>query len=239
MAFLLAVALLTGGCGSGSQTYSVEEGDLAERYLPTTQRLDHHPDSVQALRITEEDNQLKYESDRSYESLWRKWSSTYQNIGSGRSRQQPFSYATFWGLELSLASLRAEGAFSLTKDQARNLVEQRREKNRTTIQIDVVWFASEGRTDLTGPGARVQIVVGDEKYSAKQEDRSPLREAFLDAGRTGLYRRNTFYFPRIVDDEDILSGVDELALEIRQTNARDRVQFRWAWDATQASQRDG
>jgi hypothetical protein len=242
LVLLLALGLLIGligGCSSSSETYRVDEGDLAERYLPTTQRLDHHPDSVQAVTITEEDDRLKYESSRSYPALWRKWSSTYRTIGTGRARQQPLSYATFWGLELSLASLRAEGAFSLTKDRARDLVETRRKENQSIIQIDVVWFASEGRTDLTGPGAQVELVIGKEKYRAEKEDQSPLREAFLDSGQTGLYRRNIFYFPRVVDGEDILNGVDEIALEVRPTSAGgDRVQFRWTWDMPQASRRD-
>lgn len=238
MVLLLVVGFLIGGCGSSTGAFDVDEGDLAERYLPTTQRLDHHPDSVKALTITEEDNQLKYESDRGYAALWRDWSSTYQAIGTGRTRQQPLSYATFWGLELSLASLRAEGAFSLTKDRARDLVQERRKQYQTTIQIDVVWFASEGNTNLTGPSARVRLVAGDEKYQPEKEKRSPLRQAFLDGGRSDVYRRNSFYFPRIVDGEDILSGADEIMLEIRQINARDRVQFRWEWEPTQASLRD-
>lgn len=238
MVLLLVLGFLIGGCGSSSESFNVDEGDIADRYLPTTQRLDHHPDSVMALTITEEDDQLKYESDRSYEALWRKWSSTYQTVGTGRTRQQPLSYATFWGLELSLASLRTEGAFSLTKDRARDLVRERRKQYQTTIQIDVVWFSSEGSTDLTGPSARVRLVAGDEQYQPTKENRSPLREAFLDGGRTDVYRRNIFYFPRIVDGDDILSGVDEITLDIRQINARDRVQFRWEWETTQASRRD-
>lgn len=235
LAFLLTFGFLLGGCGSSSESFNVNEGDLAERYLPTTQRLDHHPDSVKALTITEGDDQLEYESDRGYEALWRKWSATYQSLGTGRRQQKPLSYATFWGLELSLASLRTEGTFSLTKDRARDLVEERRKQNQTTIQIDVVWFASEGNTNLTGPSARVQLVAGDKNYQPKKEERSPLREAFLNSGRTGLYRRNVFYFPRIVDGEDILSGVNEIALEIRQINAHDQVRFRWEWETTQDS----
>lgn len=238
LALLLVLGLLIGGCLGSGETYDVDEGDMAERYLPTTQHLDHHPDSVQALTITEEDDQFKYESDRSYSALLRKWSTTFQNLGTGRTRQQPLSYATFWGLELSLASLRAEGALSLSKDQARDLIKERRKQHQTTIQIDVVWFASEGRPNLTGPSARVRLVAGDETYQTEKEDRSPLREAFLDSGQTDVYRRNIFYFPRFVDGEDILSGVNEIALEVRQINARDRVQFRWEWEPTQASRRD-
>jgi hypothetical protein len=81
-------------------------------------------------------------------------------------------------------------------------------------------------------------VAGDQKYQPKKEERSPLREAFLNSGGTGLYRRNIFYFPRIVDGKDILSGVNEIALEIRQINARNQVRFRWAWETPQASRRD-
>lgn len=235
VALVSALILLLTGCGGGSETYTVEEGKLAERHLPTVRSLDHHPDSVRALTITSDGEQLKYDSDRDYESLWREWSATYQNLGTGRAPIRPLSYATFWGLELSLASLRAEGAFSLTKEKAQEMVARRRKKNRTTIQIDVVWFASEGGTDLTGPDASVQLVVGDKKYRPEEQERGSLREALLDAGRRGVYRRNIFYFRRIVDGKDILSDVNQIELHILPTIGADRRRFRWTWKDVQTS----
>jgi len=226
---LFVLGLVVSGCSGGGSSI-VDEGDLAEQYLPTERTLEHHPDSVEALTIESDGDQLEYESDRDYESLWRKWSATYQNVGAGRSVQQPLSYATFWGLELTLASLQAEGTFALTEDQAQNIINQRRADYRRTIRIDVVWFASEGNTELTGPSAHVRLDVQGEQYEPTQEDRSPLREAFLDAGRTGVYRRNTFYFDRVVDGDDLLADATSIALKIRPSGARDRIDFRWTWE---------
>jgi len=232
---ILVLAIGLGGC-AGGEDYTIDEGRIAERYLPTEREIGHHPDSVEVITLDQGDNKLEYNSDLDYEGIWRKWSVTFQNIGTGRNVQQPLSYATLWGMELAMATLRAEGIFALTEDKAWEIVNKRRRQYRSSIRIEVVWFVSEGRSELTGPSAHVRLRIGDEEYQPVKEDRTPVREAFLDAGQTGLYRRNIFHFPRVVEDEDILKEAEGMTLEVRPINASDRIEFRWTWeDAVQAS----
>lgn len=231
------VALGLGVAGCWSQgAYTLDEGALAQRFLPSTRSLAHSPDSLGDLTVTtEEDSTLSFEMENDYESLWQKWSSSYQNLGAGRSRRSR-SYATLWSLELSLASLQPEmGIQGLSGGQAQRLLAQRREEYRESIQIEVFWFEAEGSSILAGPGARVMLQVGDEEYRPAQEDYGPLREAFLEDATTGLYRRNTFLFPRVVDDQDILDGATQLTLLVRHTGRSERFRFRWQWDKEQAT----
>jgi hypothetical protein len=236
---ILVLALVIAGCAGGG-TYSLDEGALAQRFLPSTRSLDHHPDSLQALSVrTEEDSTLAFEMERDYASLWQKWSSSFQNMGTGRTRRSR-TYATLWGWELSLASLQPDmGIQGLSGSRARELLAQRRANYRETLQIDVFWFESEGNSAIAGPGARVTLEVGGQEYRPSEEDYGPLREAFLENASTGLYRRNTFRFPRIVDDRDILEGADQLSLHVRLTGGGNRVRFRWTWEDAQAAARGG
>ena len=231
---VVLLALLVGGCG-GQGTYTLDQGRLAQRYLPTTRSLDHHPDSLQSLAVvTEEDSTISFEMERSYASLWEKWSAAFQSMGAGPSRRGR-SYATLWSWELSLASLQPEvGIQGLSGPRARELLAERRAEYQKTLQIDVFWFESEGRSALAGPGARVTLEVGDQEYRPSEEDYGPLREAFLENATTGLYRRNTFHFPRIVDDQDILAGDDQVALLIRLIGGG-KVRFQWDWTEAQAA----
>lgn len=231
---VVVLALLIGGCG-GQGSYTLDQGRLAQRFLPSTRSLDSHPDSLQALSVTtEEDSTITFEMERSYTSLWEKWSAAYQSMGVGRSRRGR-SYATFWGWELSLASLQPEvGIQGLSGARAHELLAQRRAEYQKTLQIDVFWFEAEGSSTIAGPGARVTLQVGDQRYRPSEEDYGPLREAFLENAGTGLYRRNTFHFDRIVDDQDILAGEDQVALLVR-FNGGGKVRFRWTWEGAQAA----
>jgi hypothetical protein len=59
---------------------------------------------------------------------------------------------------------------------------------------------------------------------------SPLRDAIrLNTRRSSLYRRNTFYFPRIVDGADILKGADGVKLRIQRAGGSP-LQFAWSWE---------
>lgn len=236
---LLGGLLLLGGCSGGS-TYSLDPGTLAQRFLPTTRQVDYHPDSLRALSIQETERRYQLVLDESYESLHRRWSGTYQDLGPGRSRSGR-SYATFWSLELSLASLQPEmGLASLSKEQARKAIEERRQEYQDLIQFDVYWFEAEGNSILAGPGARVQLRInGEDTYRPSREKHGPLREAFLPGEtRTALYRRNTFYFSRVVDGTDILDEANRLELIVNQTGGASRVRFNWTWaDADKASRR--
>jgi hypothetical protein len=167
-----------------------------------------------------------------YSSLHRRWSSSYQNLGIGRSRRTR-SYATFWSKELSLASLEAEtGVSTLTRDRAQKLLAERRREYRDVVQIDVYWFEAEGNSLLAGPGSRVRLEIDGTTYRPAKENHGPLREAFLVGDSRGaLYRRNTFYFSRVVDGTDILEDTSEMKLTVNQSASQSRIRFAWEWPA--------
>lgn len=227
---LLLLGLVLGGCSGGS-TYSLDRGVLAQRFLPTERTVEHHPDSLGALSITKEEEKFQFELDRDYQSLHQKWSTTYQSLGAGRSRRGR-SYATFWSLELSLASLQPEvGLSSLSEDQAQKSLRTRREEYNSVIQIDVFWFEEEGNSLLAGPGSRVELRIDGERYRPAKETHGPLQEAFIsERARVALYRRNTFYFSRVVDSTDILKDAKSMQLFIDPTGSSSRARFSWSWE---------
>lgn len=223
--------LLITSCGGGD-TYSVNEGQIAERFLPTERDVDHHPDSLQALTITEEDEKVQYQLQRNYQSLVEKWSCRFQNVGPGRNFRSR-TYATFWSLELSLASLQPEmGIQSIRAERARELIEKRRKEYFDTIQIDVYWFVERrGESGIiSGPSARTELIIGENTYRPLRTDHGPLREAYVSGGNTILYRRNTLHFPRTVDGTDILENASGMQLEVRRTGASSKEQFAWRWE---------
>jgi len=231
-ALLVAVVLVGGlllpGCAGGN-AYTVDVSDIADRYLPTTREVDYHPDSLGALSLKETEDRYEIELTESYPTLHRRWSSSYQNLGAGRSRRTR-SYATFWSKELSLGSLESETAFSsLSRDRAEKILKERRQEYRTTLQFEIYWFESEGRSIVTGPGNRVVLEIGEETYRPVEESHGPLREAFLSGGGQALYRRNTIHFPRIVDSTDVLEGADEMTLTLNRSGSSGRVRFSWEW----------
>jgi len=228
LAAFLAGGLLLMGCAGGN-SYSVNVGDIADRYLPTTREVEYHPDSLGALSIEETDDRYKIELTEGYSTLHRRWSSSYQNLGVGRSRRTR-SYATFGSKELSLASLQSETAFSsLSRERAEKLLTERQQEYRTTLQFEIYWFESEGRSIVTGPGNRIQLKIGENTYRPVKEDHGPLREAFLAGGNQALYRRNTVHFPRVVDSTDVLKGAEGMTLELNRSDAQSRVRFAWEW----------
>jgi hypothetical protein len=228
VAVVLTGGLLLSGC-AGGDSYSVRVEDLADRYLPTTREVDYPPDSLGALSIEKTDDRYEVELTEGYAALHRRWSSSYQNLGTGRSRSTR-SYATFWSKELSLASLQAEtGLSSLTPDRAEKLLAERRQDYRSTLQFDVYWFEAEGRSIVTGPGNRVELEIGERTYRPVREDHGPLREAFLAGGGQALYRRNTIHFPRIVDSTDVLKDAEGMTLTLNRSGAGSRVRFAWEW----------
>lgn len=228
-ASLVLLLVLGTGCGGGSE-YATETGQIAQRFLPTVRTVDHHPDSVRALTIAEDDETLQFELGADFQALTQKWSCRFQNIGAGppsRSR----TYATFWSLELSLVSLQPEtGLLSLQKEKARDLVAERRAEYHDTIQIDVFWFLGRGEDGIiAGPGARTELQVGGHTLRPVRTDYGALREAFVAGGETVLYRRNTLHFPRTVDEADVLRDATGMQLRVRRTGAASREQFTWRW----------
>lgn len=226
----LAATVLLAGC-SGGDTYSVDAGTISERFLPAERVVDYHPDSLKALAITEADGKIQYQIERDLESLTEKWSSSLQNVGTGRNFRSR-TYATLWSLELSLMSLQPErGVLSIQKERARGMIEERRKEYFETIHIDVYWFVGRNMNGIiTGPGARTELRVGDETYRPVQADHGPLREAFVAGGETALYRRNSLYFQRIVDGTDILAGASGVELRVRRTGGSSRQEFAWRWE---------
>ena len=222
-------AVLLVGC-SGGDTYTVDEGQLSQRFLPAERVVDHHPDSLEALTITEADGKIQYQIDRDFEALTEKWSSSLQNVGTGRNFRSR-TYATFWSLELSLMSLQPErGVLSLQKERARELIEERRQEYFQTIHIDVYWFVGRNSNGIiTGPGARTELRIGDSTYRPVQADHGPLREAFITGGQTTLYRRNSLFFRRTVDGTDILADASGMKLRVRRTGSGARQEFAWRW----------
>jgi len=199
--------------------------------MPPSREVDAHPDSVRHLRIQEKKQRLQFQLDRDYESLQEYWSSTFRITTAARSVSQPLSFATLWSLELSLASLQAEmGVSTLTKDKAKEIIQERRASYQQELQIDVYWFSGFAGTSIAGPGAQVRLRDGEgNTYRPTRSDSSPLRDAFLAGGETALYRRNFFYFKRVVDGKDILKDINELQLIVTPTGAPE-VRFEWTWE---------
>lgn len=224
---------------SGGNSYSVDEGRLAQRFLPTERTVNYHPDSLEALAIEEEEGKISFELEDGYASLVEKWSCSFQSVGAGQTFRSR-TYATLWSLELSLASLQPEmGILSLRKERARQLIRDRRKEYFDAIEIDVYWFLPGRRGDgiISGPGARTQLHVGDSTYTATRSERGPIQEAFIRGGTTALYRRNTFYFPRTVSGTDVLAGASEIQLEVREVGSATSERFTWRWDGSQTAVR--
>lgn len=217
------------GCGGSDNLYSRDVSDLAERSLPSV-RQTHHPDSLRRLSIVEESDRIRFELRESYQRMHEKWSSSFRFSTARRDPLRPLTYATLWSKELSLAALEAEeGISSLTKDEARSMIEKQEEAYQETLQIDVYWFSGPDGTPITGPSAQVRLRDGEgNSYRPVRDEHSPLRDAFILGRSTVLYRRNIFYFRREVEGRDILEGGDGLRLTVTP-NAGDRVEFRWSW----------
>ncbi|MFB6273575.1 MAG: hypothetical protein ABEL51_11840 [Salinibacter sp.] len=226
---VLVFPLLVVACGGGD-LYSVKRGQVAQRFLPP-ERTVHHPDSLRALTITEEDGKLQYQLDRGYQSLIENWSASPRNVGVGSGAFQSRTYATLQSLELALVSLQAEmGILGLQKEKARKIIDKRRKKYFDRIRIDVYWFTGR-RMDgvISGPGARTEIEVGDRTLQPIRTDHGPLREAYLTGGDVALYRRNTLVFPRVVNETDVLKNSTRIRLTVRPTGSTAKVAFSWKW----------
>jgi hypothetical protein len=131
------------------------------------------------------------------------------------------------------------GFTSLSKERAQKALKERRQDYQETLQFEVYWFEMEGNSLLAGPSARVQLRIDEEDtYQPSRETHSPLREAFLPGDtRTALYRRNTFYFPRVVDGTDILEEAQRLELVVSRPGMASRARFTWTWEDASTAER--
>lgn len=234
------LTLIVVGCTGGRSTYEFNESLLAQRFLPAERTVDHHPDSVRALQLVENENQIKFELDGSYQSLMTKWSATARNETGRIQASRSLSFATLWSKELSLTALQNEmGVTGLTKDKARDIIARREASYDETLQVDVYWFGEGGTLVVAGPGSLVELRDDEGNvYRAVRTDYSPIREAYVEGGRTALYRRNTFWFDRTSDEhDDILTGTDGVRLIIRPGGTTDQFRFAWRWDEDRAAER--
>lgn len=222
-AIALLVPFLLAGCGGG--LYSVDQGEVAQRFIPQ-ERTVHHPDSLRDLTVTEGEEKMQYHLERDYQALIEKWSSTYRRLETERSVEQPQTYATFWSLELALTSLQPErGIVSLRKEKAQEFIRERRGTYGETIRIDVYVFTGGGMNGIiVGPRARTDLRVGNHTLRPIRGDHGPLRETFTSSGVTELYRRNALHFPRTVDGTDVLAENSAAELTVERS-----VRFSWTW----------
>jgi len=226
----IGFATVVAACSGGS-AYRAETSEFAQRYLPNEREVDHHPDSLALLAVRETENHLKFKLQEDYAVIMETWSSRPRDISANRSPLRSYTYATLWSRELSIASLEPEAAFSsLSKDQARRLLERRNSEYEDELQIDIYWFGSPNRSVVAGPGATVRLTTSrDSTYRPVRSDYGPIREAFVEAGRTALYRRNTFFFKRSPHGSDVLEGTSGVTLSIRPTSSTRDFRFRWTW----------
>jgi len=232
VALFTLIALILGGC-AGGDTYSVDKDLLFKRFLPTVRSISHHPDSVQALTIEASNDKVHYNMEHRFQSLIEKWSCTRRY---NRRDSPPQSHATFWSLELSLASLQPEvGILSLPKEKAFDLIEQRKKKYFDTIQIDVYWF--QGNGIIAGPETRVELQIADSTYRPAQKDYGLLQVTYPEGGLGGVnYRRNTFHFPRVVDGTDLLAEAEGMRLLVRHIGYG-KSEFVWTWEKNLSAHR--
>ena len=235
LALFAFLAVVATAC-SGGNAYRAETSEFAQRFLPNEREVDYHPDSLARLSIRETADHLKIKLDGDYARIMEMWSSRPRDISPNRSPLRSYSYATLWSRELSIASLQPEAAVSsLSKDQARRLIEQRESEYDNELQIDVYWFASPNRTVVAGPGSTVRLITSrDSTYRPVRTDYGPIREAFVEGGRTALYRRNTFFFKRKRNGSDLLDATTGVTLSIRPTASTRDYRFQWTWKEPQA-----
>jgi hypothetical protein len=215
---LLAVAL-AGCASSGGTDYTIEQGEIASRALPSTREVSHDPDSLVHLDIVEKDGQLDFQLDGSYREMLLEWTAGQRGL-SQRSYFQ--THATLWSRELSLASLMPElGISTLSDELAREKIAERNAEVDSLVQIDVYVFAPSlrrldlGDLQLDSAGQRVYLRdQEDNQYEpVRIESDAPL-EAF-HAGHRTLYGRNAVYFDRHSETGDDLFDAEELRLYVR------------------------
>ena len=236
----LLIATLVVGCVTSESPFRLDSSEMAQRFLPYEREVPHHPDSLKYVRIVEKENALQIETETSFRQMVEQWSSTFQSRSAGSSaRRLPYqSYATLWSLDLSIASLQPEVGFSgLSKDLARQRLNERRAAYDSLLQVDIYRYQGSpfvrrgdiSETNLTGPGSR--LALRDDRgneYEPVQEETTPPRDGFIQ-GRSVIYRRNTFFFDRVVDGKDILNNVGTLRLWVRESFGNDYY-FRWSFE---------
>jgi hypothetical protein len=226
---LLAGCASLGGSGEEEEDFDVEQADIATSALPSTQNVSHHPDSLAYLQIVEKDRQIDFQLDGSYADLLKEWTAGR----AGRDGRNYFrTHATLWSKELSLASLVPErGIQTLSKDLAREMIEERTASYDSSLQIDVYVFAPSlqrldlGQLQLGTAGQRVYLRDQDNtRYEpARITSQAPSNAIYI--GRETLYVRNMIFFERYAEDGSDLLDAQELRLYVRP----DGYYFTWTF----------
>ena len=221
-ALLGGILLLLSGCstffGSTEDDYSIEQGELATRALPSTRDVPHSPDSLAHLRLVPKNGKLDFQLDGSYKQMLLEWTAGQQHL----SRSYFRTHATLWSKELSLASLIPErGVNTLSEDLARKMVRERTAEYDSLLQIDVYVFAPSlrrldlGALQLDTAGKRVYLRDEDDnQYKPIRIDSDAPLEAF-QAGRRTLYGRNAVFFDRYTEEGKDLLDAEQLRLYVR------------------------
>jgi hypothetical protein len=242
LAIFLSASLLAGCSGSGS-AYRYQPEDVARLLTPQVRDVPYPPDSLTRVSLVENDDRFRLALEGSYLDLHRTWSATWRGrAGSDRGQQNDLrTFATLWSYDLSMAALKAEGALTLTKDRARDFIEERRREFATTIQIDVYRFVGSpaggiNSLSLVGADTRIELRDGEGNvYEPISQERGPEQQGFFRSSSI-LYRRNIFIFPRVVDGRDVLAEASELQLDVRARGAFRGYSFAWDWsDADEAA----
>ncbi len=227
VALLLLVSAVA-GCSSSNRTFApYEAADIARFTLPFDRDLSSHPDSLGEVRIVEEEQTLKIVPEESYQETVRNWSAQRRNQVERRRQRRANDYATFWGMDPSIISLQVEtGLSGLSKDKARELIDQRKAEVRKEIQIDVYWFTSSSAATSTA-----YLRTDDNtRYMSSRREVGPLRDGFLTGGRNVLYRRISYFFTRERDGKDILDGTTSIELEVNRIATASGDSFTWNWE---------
>ena len=228
---VLGIVLLVSGC-SPKGTYEARHTDVAQSHLPSEQEMPHHPDTLKQVAIVEGEDAYEFELDEGYESIWRTWSVRRSGPGirAPRDRREHQWFATFWSLDLSIASLQREvGLNELSKDLARDHIDERRAEYDEVLQIDVYSYTDASRvveTRLDRPGQ--DLVLHDDAGNEYAPDRleTTIPSEVFHPERQVVYRRTTLYFERDADDRDLLEDVQSLRLSVQPSDRRD-FHFRW------------
>ncbi|PSR00220.1 MAG: hypothetical protein BRD48_01870 [Bacteroidetes bacterium QS_9_68_14] len=216
----LLALVLAAGCATlfgerAEDDFDVSQGEVATRALPSTRNLAHDPDSLAHLKLVGKDGKIDFQLDKSYRALLTEWSAAQQG-GTGAYFR---THAMLWSKELSLASLIPErGVQTLSKDLARDMIEERTADYDSTLQIDVFVFTrSRRRLDLSAlqldsAGQRVYLRDGDNtRYEPVRIVSTAPLEAY-QAGRQALYGHNQIFFDRYTEDGTDLLDTEELRL---------------------------
>lgn len=239
------------GCGGSGQSL-VQPSELARFSLPAERNAPYPVDSLVNVKVVEKGPQIKIEMEKSFEGIMRDWSATWRRFDTGRDitiNDEFRTFATLWSKDLSYAALKAEGIDGLQGDAAYNLLDRRQKEFDDIIQIDVYWFepvtargSGPNETSIVGPGTIVLLRDSEgNEYRPVREDREPPRDALSTRARSRpvVYRRNLFFFQRVVDGRDILTDADKLFLVVNRSDTsfnRGSARFQFAWDLLEGAQ---